>query len=329
MGTITKISNISETLEVDYDGKIAEYAFSDLDQIEHSYAITVHKSQGSEFDVVILPIVRTAPMLLTRNLLYTAITRAKKLLIIVGSKDVIQFMIKNTDAKVRNTRVTAKTRRNIEVITILDFLLDIIYPNVCGFCGKININSLCDDCYLKISKILDYNIVEVKDKNFSKHIYLGKYDGEFRNNILAYKFSEKSYMYKTFAKLILKNEKICRIIKSYDIIIPVPIHKERKKDRGYNQSELIAKEIAKNVKEIKYVNPLIKIKNNERQSLLKKEERKQNVKNVYQIQNRQIIEGKRIVLFDDIYTTGSTVDECAKVLRQNGAKDIIAFTLAS
>ena len=108
MGTITKISNISESVEVDYDGKIVTYAFSELDQIEHSYAITVHKSQGSEFDVVILPIVRSAPMLLTRNLLYTAITRAKKLLIVVGNKEIIKFMINNTDSKVRNTGLKYK-----------------------------------------------------------------------------------------------------------------------------------------------------------------------------------------------------------------------------
>ena len=111
MGRITKISTTSEYVEVDYDGKIARYEFSELDQIEHSYAITVHKSQGSEFDVVILPIVRSAPMLLTRNLLYTAITRAKKLLIIIGSKDVIGFMIKNTDAKIRNTGLKEKLER--------------------------------------------------------------------------------------------------------------------------------------------------------------------------------------------------------------------------
>lgn len=91
-------------------GKTARYSFQDLDQIEHSYAITVHKSQGSEFDVVILPVVRSAPMLLTRNLLYTGVTRAKKLLILVGSKDVISFMIKNTDAKVRNTGLEYKLR---------------------------------------------------------------------------------------------------------------------------------------------------------------------------------------------------------------------------
>ena len=108
MGTIVNISNISEYVEVDYDGKIAQYAFSELDQLEHSYAITVHKSQGSEFDVVIMPIVRSAPMLLTRNLLYTAITRAKKLLIIIGSNDVVNFMIRNTDAKVRNTGLAEK-----------------------------------------------------------------------------------------------------------------------------------------------------------------------------------------------------------------------------
>ena len=108
MGTIVNISNISEYVEVDYDGKIAQYAFSELDQLEHSYAITVHKSQGSEFDVVIMPIVRSAPMLLTRNLLYTAITRARKLLIIIGSNDVVNFMIRNTDAKVRNTGLAEK-----------------------------------------------------------------------------------------------------------------------------------------------------------------------------------------------------------------------------
>ena len=135
-------------------------------------------------------------------------------------------------------------------------------------------------------------------------------------------------MYKTFAKLILKNEKICRIIKSYDIIVPVPIHKKRKNERGYNQSELIAKEIAKNIKEIKYQNPLKKIKNNERQSELKKYQRKQNVKNVYEIQKKQIIQDKRIILFDDIYTTGSTVNECAKILKQNNVREILVLTLA-
>ena len=115
---------------------------------------------------------------------------------------------------------------------------------------------------------------------------------------------------------------------SYDIISAVPIHKKRKKERGYNQSELIAREIAKNIPVIVYKNALKKIKNNKRQSDLSKEDRLDNVKNVYQIANEEIIKDKRVVLFDDIYTTGSTLNECSRLLKQNGVKEILAITLA-
>ena len=69
------------------------------------------KHNGSEFDVVIMPIAQAAPMLLTRNLLYTAMTRAKKMLIIIGNKNVIDFMINNTDSKKRNTGLEYKLRQ--------------------------------------------------------------------------------------------------------------------------------------------------------------------------------------------------------------------------
>ena len=101
-----------------------------------------------------------------------------------------------------------------------------------------------------------------------------------------------------------------------------------KKERGYNQSELIAREIAKNIPVIVYKNALKKIKNNKRQSDLSKEDRLDNVKNVYQIANEEIIKDKRVVLFDDIYTTGSTLNECSRLLKQNGVKEILAITLA-
>ena len=100
-----------------------------------------------------------------------------------------------------------------EMKEILDFLLSIIYPDVCGFCGKIDKNSLCKECEKNLSSILIYNIEKKYDKYFEKHIYLAKYDGEFRNKILSYKFYEKAYLYKTFSKLFIKNEKICEIIR--------------------------------------------------------------------------------------------------------------------
>ena len=91
------------------------------------------------------------------------------------------------------------------------------------------------------------NIVKYKDKYFDNHIYLFRYEGIVRKKIIEYKFKEKSYLNETFVNFILKNEKICRFLKSYDIITPVPIHAKRKRKRGYNQSELIAKKIAKDI----------------------------------------------------------------------------------
>ncbi len=108
-GTIQKIDEKEKNIQIKFDDdKIAWYAFNELEQIEHAYSITVHKAQGSEFDVVIMVIAPSAPMLLTRNLLYTGMTRAKKLLIMVGNKNVLEFMIQNADNKKRNTGLTYK-----------------------------------------------------------------------------------------------------------------------------------------------------------------------------------------------------------------------------
>lgn len=110
-GTIISIDETEKRVKIMFDDeKFAWYQFTELDQIEHAYAITVHKAQGSEFDVVIMPIVQAAPMLLTRNLLYTGMTRAKKLLIIVGNLNVIEFMINNIDNKKRNTGLEYKLK---------------------------------------------------------------------------------------------------------------------------------------------------------------------------------------------------------------------------
>lgn len=111
-GTIESIDEIEKQIKIKFDDeKQAWYDFADLDQIEHAYSITIHKAQGSEFDVVIIPISPSSPKLLTRNLLYTALTRAKKLLIVIGDSKIIEFMIQNSDNKQRNTGLKFKLER--------------------------------------------------------------------------------------------------------------------------------------------------------------------------------------------------------------------------
>lgn len=220
--------------------------------------------------------------------------------------------------------------------------LDLIYPPKCGICGKLNDNFLCNKCYLKLKNdskfTIEENKKEEKEKEYKEDktnrneynrlLYMFKYEGMIRNIILKYKFQDKSYLYKTIVNFLLKNEKLFEIIKTYDTIVPVPISKKRKKTRGYNQSYLIAREIA--VKSGMKINNkcLFKTKNIIEQSKLNKEERLNNIKGVYKLKNSYGLENKKILLIDDIYTTGSTVNECCKILKKARPKGIDVLVIA-
>lgn len=183
---------------------------------------------------------------------------------------------------------------------------------------------ICEECCKDI--LISFKKDNYAEKNFKKHIYIAKYDAKLREVFLKYKFNDKSYLYRFFTEIILNTEEVYSFLKNYDIIIPVPIHKSRKLERGYNQSELIAKSISKKVN-IQYCNVLVKSKGNFAQSKLNKEQREQNVKNVYNVKKMEKILNKNIVLFDDIYTTGATVNECSKILINAGANNVDVFTI--
>ena len=213
---------------------------------------------------------------------------------------------------------------------IINRILDVIYPPVCGICGKLNTNSLCNKCKNKLQNQISYKIEDYSNSvsYFDEHIYLFKYTGEIRKLILDYKFNEKSYLYETFVNFLKNNEKISAKFYKYDIIVPVPISKKRFKERGYNQSSILARKIAK-IFDLEYnENILQKIKNNKEQSSLDKEKRNINVKDVYKIKKTKDIVDKNILIVDDIFTTGNTVNECSRVLKELHTGKIGVFTIA-
>ena len=215
-----------------------------------------------------------------------------------------------------------------KTLWFINYAINLIYPNVCGICEKICKDDLCKKCEIKLNNIMKLKIDIYKNKNFRKHLYLFKYEGIIKEKLIKFKFNEKPYIYKSFVKILIKNKKVCRFLKSYDIIIPVPIHYNRKVIRGYNQSDLISKEIAKSLN-IKYEDKVIFKKiNNKPQSTKNKEERKVNVIGAYYCKNGHRIYGKKVLILDDIYTTGSTVNECSKVLKLAGAKSVDVITIA-
>ena len=111
IGYITLIDLSSEQVQIRFEDRVAIYDFSTLEEIEHAYAITVHKSQGSEYGVVLFPLYHFAPVLRTRNLFYTALTRAKKMVIMVGAESVAQNMVDNNVRAMRHTALAHRLQR--------------------------------------------------------------------------------------------------------------------------------------------------------------------------------------------------------------------------
>ena len=233
-------------------------------------------------------------------------------------------------------------------MNLLEKVLEYIFLPSCGVCGKLGEAYLCKKCGKELenylisieSKEKHTNTekmqergkklirIESKEKEVIPRMHIFKYENVIRKLIIQYKFNNKSYLYKTFCEFIVKNKKAFDFIKSYDIIIPVPMHRKKKAIRGYNQTELIVKELAKKVGIQVVLDVLVKTKNNKVQSSLNKEERKNNVENVYKLTNQEKIKNKKVLIFDDIYTTGATIEACIEEVLKAEVKQIGVLTLA-
>lgn len=225
---------------------------------------------------------------------------------------------------------TTKNDKKMRQIRPVPYVLNLIYPPACGICGKLDDDFLCKKCYKILESEAEFGIEQYtdEDKIFDQHLYIFKYEGIIRKIILKYKFQDKAYLYKTFVNFLLKDEKFFQILKSYDTIVPVPISKKRQKERGYNQSLLLAKGISNNIGLNLINNCLYKTKNIIEQSKLNKEDRLKNIQGVYELRNYQVLKNKKILLLDDIYTTGSTVSECCRILRKADLDKIGVLTIA-
>ena len=103
IGIIESVDAEDRTLKVNFDNRVVEYDVTELDEIVHAYATTIHKSQGSEYPIVVMPILMNHYVMLQRNLIYTGITRAKKILVMVGTKKALSYAIRNLTVMKRNT----------------------------------------------------------------------------------------------------------------------------------------------------------------------------------------------------------------------------------
>jgi len=225
-----------------------------------------------------------------------------------------------------------------------------LYPNYCASCGKLldekDKNCFCNECWSKIEIIKGDTCIKCgkpiktadgicqeckKVKLFHYHNLkaIGIYDGILKESLHLYKFKARWRIGYDFADMIIDNINN-KYIEESDMIIPVPLTKEKEYNRGFSQTLIIAKRIGKYFKVPVFNNILIKIKETVSQSLLSRDQRLQNLRESFDInkKNKDMILNKNILLFDDVFTTGATVTECSRVLKDNGAKRINVLTLA-
>ena len=207
------------------------------------------------------------------------------------------------------------------------FFLDIFFPKFCLFCKREGF-FLCPDCKSTLPLYLSH--IE-KRQGFLKDLYFALPYKDPRVNFLIKKMKYPPFLKELSQELSLLLIEHFQLIDpppsfSNFIVVPVPLSKKREKWRGFNQAEEISKEIARffNLKLEK--NLLIRKKETQPQVDLTKEKRKENLKNAFKTTRK--IEKEKILLVDDVYTSGATLQEAAKTLKEKGAQTIIGVVLA-
>ncbi|RKD32324.1 ComF family protein [Thermohalobacter berrensis] len=237
------------------------------------------------------------------------------------------------------------------VKTFFSVILELIYPErgICFICDKydetLDEGHICKSCrktlpFIKehrckiCGKPLELGYIPdkcpdcIKNRHyFEKAVSPLLYKDIVKDYIYKYKYGKKSYMYKAFAPLMV-NELVKNNLTDFDLIVPVPLHRSKMRKRGFNQSELLARLISKKLDIPLDIKNLKRVKKTLTQNKLKRDERYKNVKNAFSIKKKGVFNNKRILLVDDIFTTGSTVDECSKTLLKAGGKEVFVVTIA-
>ncbi len=218
-------------------------------------------------------------------------------------------------------------------------IFDFFLPRFCASCGiKLNglTEVLCINCERKILPAADKRIQTEYDRKFMKEklindftsLYIFEKDKELQNIIHHIKYGNKFragiYLGKKLGEHLTKHVNDWEI----DRILPVPLHHLKKAERGYNQSYYIAKGIGK-ITAIKIAKGILKrTRYTQSQTTMNLKERQLNIANAFKVRKKSKVKGKNLLIVDDVITTGSTVNECARALIEAGAKSVYAASVA-
>ncbi len=199
---------------------------------------------------------------------------------------------------------------------------DLLFPPKCIFCRKIlRSGGVCDKC----SRELTRNDTVRRGIYFTRCCVPMRYEGQVRDAVIRFKFQDQPGYATEFGRILAR---CIRDNLEYDLITWIPVSRERRKKRGYDQAMLLAMAAALELGDVA-VETLRKTADNPAQSSLKDpSQRRTNVQGAYEVPDPVLVEGKRVLLIDDIITTGATMDEASRTLLEAGAKEVVAAALA-
>ena len=211
----------------------------------------------------------------------------------------------------------------------LGVVLDLLFPPKCVFCGKVLDSGeagLCRRCQKELPWLTGGE-AELTGEFFSLCAAPLRYQDQVRDSIRRYKFKGRRGYHKVYGKLVAQ----CvhdHLAGRYDLITWVPLSSQRKKERGYDQAFLLASAAALELGEVA-VETLRKARDTDPQSGITEDARRRaNVLGAYTPVDPELVAGKRVLVIDDVVTTGSTLSECARTLRTMGAADVVCAALA-
>jgi len=238
----------------------------------------------------------------------------------------------------------------VPVKRFFDALLDVILPPICHIChsfipdaGGLHICPTCRDSLPLVSFPLcslcgipfagaggDHRCGAclTHPPHFDAARVRFLYEGAIRDLIHSFKYNQRTELRYPLALLAL--EEVSRLVTDHDphLIVPVPLHRSRLRQRGFNQAVLLGRTISRHHSLPMLPDALVRTRRTEPQIELSSAERRLNVKGAFSVGRADSVAGKRILLLDDVMTTGSTMDECAKVLKMAGAKVVVATAIA-
>jgi competence protein ComFC len=231
--------------------------------------------------------------------------------------------------------------------TLLGDFLDFIYPPFCGICGhrlRGEEKNICQNCWRSLTTIeepfcqrcglpLDSagpvcSICQTRQHLFSFARALGPFDKHYQRIIHLFKYRHRRSLAEPLAEVLASMVRRDRRFAAMEAIVPIPLHPAKARARGYNQSELMAARLARKTG-LKLENDLLlRVKNTSSQSGLGLVERNRNVRDAFRVKDPQAISAKRLILLDDVLTTGATADACTEALLRAGVEEVCVLTVA-